>query len=46
MVMNLHNKRLNLTFTALPVLCFSATLTQNNQLHFGSLAGRYAWEKK
>jgi hypothetical protein len=29
---------LNLTFTALIVLCISATLTQNNQLRFGNLA--------
>jgi hypothetical protein len=34
------NKRLNLTSTALLVLCFSATLTQKNQLRFGSLAER------
>jgi hypothetical protein len=36
-----YNKRLNLTSTALLVLCFSATLAQNNQLRFGSLAERY-----
>ena len=40
------NKRLNLTSTALLVLCFFATLAQNNQLRFGSLAGRYILGEK
>ena len=35
------NKQLNPTSTALLVLCFSATLAQNNQLRSGGLAGRY-----
>ena len=34
------NNQLNLTSTALLVLCFFATLAQNYQLHSGSLAGR------
>jgi len=38
------NKRPNLTSTALLVLCFSATLAQNNQLRFGSLAERYVFQ--
>ncbi|MCX2833203.1 hypothetical protein, partial [Microbulbifer thermotolerans] len=37
-----RNNQLNPTSTALLVLCFSATLAQNNQLRFGGLAGRYA----
>ena len=35
------NKRLKPTSTALLVLCFTATLAQNNQLRSGGLAGRY-----
>lgn len=35
------NKQLNPTSTALFVLCFFATLAQNNQLRSGGLAGRY-----
>lgn len=35
------NKRLNPTYTALLVLCFSATLAQNKQLRSGGLAERY-----
>lgn len=35
------NKRLKPTSTALLVLCFFATLAQNNQLRSGCLAGRY-----
>jgi len=34
------NKQLKPTSTALLVLCFSATLAQNNQLRSGGLAGR------
>ena len=34
------NKVFNLTSTALLVLCFYATLAQNNPLRFGSLAER------
>jgi len=36
-----YNKQLKPTFTALLILCFSATLAQNNQLRSGGLAGRY-----
>lgn len=36
------NKQLKPTYTALLVLRFNATLTQNNQLRSGGLAGRYA----
>ncbi|WP_016958004.1 hypothetical protein [Catenovulum agarivorans] len=35
------NKQLKPTSTALLVLCFSATLAQNNQLRSSGLAGRY-----
>ncbi|MCP3429551.1 VRR-NUC domain-containing protein [Opacimonas viscosa] len=35
-----HNKQLKPTSTTLLVLCFFATLVQNNQLRSGSLAGR------
>ena len=35
------NKQLNPTSTALLILCFTATLAQNNQLRSGGLAGRY-----
>ena len=37
-----HNKQLNPTSTALIVLCFTATLAQNNQPSSGPLAERYA----
>ncbi len=37
------NKQLNPTSTALLILCFSATLAQNNQLRSGELAGRYKY---
>jgi len=37
------NKQLKPTSTALLVLCFSATLAQNNQLRSGGLAGRYTY---
>jgi hypothetical protein len=36
------NKRLKPTSTALLVLCFSATLAQNNLLSSGGLAERYS----
>lgn len=36
------NKQLKPTYPALLVLRFNATLTQNNQLRSGGLAGRYA----
>ncbi len=37
------NNQLKPTSTALLVLCFFATLAQNNQLRSGGLAGRYAF---
>jgi len=36
-----YNKQVKPTSTALLILCFSATLAQNNQLRSGGLAGRY-----
>jgi hypothetical protein len=40
-VVKTSNNQLKPTFTALLVLCFFATLAQNNQLRSGGLAGRY-----
>jgi len=40
-----YNKQLKPTSTALLVLCFFATLAQNNQLRSGGLAGRYIPKK-